>query len=489
MKKQPWCSVYIAGVSLTDFGLTVPSPFCSLTINNSEVDSYASWELRVIIGGDSQRQMNVAAFEALLYSSAQSAAKYENSSGIPVSFSYGWLDDSGSIAENATFKGWSISFQVSASDRFMVYTLTGYASLEMEMSMPVLNIPAMTGVVQPSAVVEGLAKAIKADTYYNLDIDKCDSPVLVNFNAMTTSFTDFVRGSYKADDDYSSFPGLLRLSKSYNATRDAAGLFGKNIKKLSQVLNNKISTPITSFLKKSLTDNTVQCSSFSYWVDEPTMTQLGTIHYKSNAGLLSSHISDTLEYGTSKSNVISISGSYNGIAYDMTDMNFASLGFVVDGSGNTIANKAQVVNSWSTSLAGVYQSSSIINDINVLATQFSGNFQVQVPGTTKNYKLAQPVSLVYMSGNTLSPISGIYNVMKVSHAISNTFITTLSLQRLTTSSASQTSISQGIAIPNATSRTKGYTKTKNVISTSKVDFGQIYPTMEHLVANTNTWVI
>ena len=50
----------------------------------------------------------------------------------------------------------------------MNYKLNGYASLAMQMSTPVLNIPAVSGIVQPSAIVEALAKAVKADTYYNL---------------------------------------------------------------------------------------------------------------------------------------------------------------------------------------------------------------------------------------------------------------------------------------------------------------------------------
>lgn len=488
MKKQHWCSFSLAKVNLTKFGAEIPSPFVSLDLDNSEIDSYTSWTLNIIVGGDANKRMNVAAFESLLYSAAQSAGNYANSSGIPVAFAFGWLDEKGNVAEYISYQGWTLKFNVAANGQLMTYTLTGYASLAMQMSMPVLNIPAISGFVQPSAVVEALAKAVKADTYYNLDIDHCDAPALISHGAMTTSFTDYVRGSFRADDDYDDFPGLLKLSKSYNSTRDAAGV--KNGRKLSSLMNNLSVTPLDNFLKKSLTDNTVQCSSFSYWVDEPTMTSLGTIHYKCDAGLQNKHYADTLEYGTAHTNVISISGSYNGIAYDMTSMNFSNLGFVVDGSGNEIIQDNRVVNSWSTSLADTFQAASIINDINVLAMQFSGSFQVTIPGTVKQYHLAQPVTLIVMMGNTLSPMSGIYNVMSVSHKVSNIFTTTLKLERLTMTTANQTAVSQNIAMAN---NQVGYgyrsDQTKNVKSTGKVDFGTVYPTFEHLVADSTALMI
>lgn len=485
MKRQPFCNFVLAGVSLTDFGLTIPAPFTSLEVNNSEIDSYTSWTLSVTVGGSANQRMNVASFEALLYSAAQKASGYSNSSGIPVSFIFGWLNPDGSVAENVSYQGWTLKFSVSTSGVFLNYKLEGYASLAMQMSSPVLNIPAVSGWVQPSAVVEGLAKAIKADTYYNLDIDHNDAPTLVSHGALTTSFTSYVRGSFSAKDDFADFPGMLKLSTSYNATREAAGITG--IKKLSQGLNNLSVTPLSKYLKKGLADNTLQCSSFSYWVDEPTMTQPGVIHYKSNAGLSTAQRNDTLEYGTANTNIITLNGSYNGIAYDMSDMNFAGIGFNIDGSGNQVLLDASVVNSWSASLADTFQSSSIINDINALATQFSGDFSVQIAGSCSQYKLAQPVSMIVMSGNTLSPVSGVYNVMSVSHTISSTFITTLKLQRLVMSSANQTAISQGITIGNGLGgyTSSSYSTTANIISPNKVDFGHIYPDFETLVANSS----
>lgn len=481
MKKQPWCNFSLAGVSITEFGLSIPAPFVSLQLSNSEITSFTSWTLNVTVGGDSSKKVNIAAFEALLYSAAQSASNYANSSGIPVSFMFGWLDSAGNVSEYISYQGFTLKFEVSTTGSFMNYKLIGFASLALQSSMPVLRIPAVSGFVQPSAVVEGLAKAVKATSYYNLDIDHNDAPTYINHGPITTSFVSYVRGSYTGQDDYDNFPGLLKLSKSYSSSRDSAGL-RQGYKKLSQVLNNVDTTPLQEFLKKSITDDTPQCSSFSFWVDEPTMTQPGIIHYKSNAGLTTAHNSETLEYGTANTNILSISGSYNGVAYNMTNMNFSSLGFAVDGSGKTIVQGTEVVNSWSSSLSDVFQTADIINDINALASQFSGDFTVIIPGTSKKFSLAQPVSLIVMSGNTLSPVSGIYNIVSVTHEISSTFLTTLKIQRLVMSSANAVASSQGILIPSSSTglTTSSYTQTSNVISTNKVDFGILYPTYEHI---------
>ena len=476
MKKQPFVSFCLAGLSITHYGLQVPSPFCSLTLNNSETDSYTSWELTVTVGGDSSKQVNIAAFEALIYSAAQ-APGYANASGVPVSFMIGWIDEeSGGLDAYLSYQGWTLKYNASTQGRFVTYKLTGYASQIMKTNMPVLNIPALTGYVQPSAVVEALAKGIKADDYYELDIDHCDSPTLVSHSAMTTSFTSYVRGEKTGEDDFDSFPGLLTLSKSYNSSRDAGGLKGGS-KKLSTYLNNASVDTLKENLVQSLTDNTPQASTFSFWVDEPTMTQPGVIHYKCTSTIMSSQDQRVLKYGTPDSNVLSISGSYDGVAYNMSDMNFSTLGFTLDETGQTIVNDATVTNSWSNSIAEVYQTANIINDINALATQFSGDFTVTIPGSVRGYTICEPVSLVIMSGNTLSPMSGIYNIKAVSHTISTTFVTTLQLQRLAISSANQTASGMGIYITGSSAGSNsGYTQTKNVISTGKVDFGNMYPT-------------
>lgn len=482
MKRQPFCSFTLAGISLTNFGLKIPSPLASLELNNSEVTSATAWTLNVSVMGGADHKANVAAFEALLYSAAQEANQYPDSSGIPVSFMFGWIDAFGNVDEYLSYQGFTNTFNVATNGLYMNYKLTGLANLAVQKHMPVLRIPALSGIVQPSAVVEGIAIASKATSYYLLDIDHNDAPTLVNHGPLTTSFHSYVRGTYNGQDNYDKFPGLLKLSKSYNATRTAAGL-DKGYRKLSQIRNNIKVSPIESFLKKSNTDTTPQCSSFSYWVDEPTMTSPGIIHYKNNANLLTTQSLEVLEYGTSKTNIFTLNGSYNGVAYNMTNMNFKQVGFSLDGSGNSMAQPYEVVNSWSSTLGDVFQSANIINDINALATQFSGDFTVQIPGSTKAYTVAQPVSLMVMSGNTLSPVTGIYNIMSVTHSISNTFITTLKLQRLAISSANEVASAQNILI-NSKSKygNNSYSTTKNVKSAYKVDFGTIYPTFEHMGA-------
>lgn len=479
MKKQPFVSFVLAGVSLTSWGLKIPSPFSKLTLSNSEITSYTSWELKVVVGGDSTNKINVSAFEALLYSAAQSASSYNNSAGIPISFMFGWCKEDGTVDTYASYQGFTLNFKVSTSGLYMIYTVSGYASLAIQSSMPVLNIPAVSGIVQPSAILEALVRSLKATNYYELDVDHNDVPTYVNHNAMTTSFVQYVRGSYSGNDNYSEFPGLLKLSKSYNSSRDSGGL-NQRAKKLSQVLNNATVTPVSQYLKMSLTDNTPQCSSFSFWIDEPTMTRPGVIHYKSNAGLCNRRTFDVLEYGTANTNILSLNGSYSGVAYNMTDMAFKSVGFILDGSGNTIADASTVVNSWSASLSNVYQTANIINDVNALASQFSGDFSISIPGEVKAYAIAQPISLLVMTGNTISPITGVYNIISVSQEISNSFITTLKIQRLTMSSANQVATSQGIKISGNNMYTSSIKSTSNIKSPYKVDFGELYPNFTHL---------
>lgn len=481
MKQQPFVNFAIAGVSVTDFGLYVPSPFASLEVSNSEITTMTAWTLNITVGGDANRGVNVAAFEALIYSAAQSADGYADSKGIPVSFAFGWLDASGNVSDYISYRGWTIKYSVSTSGLYINYRITGYASLSVQSSMPVLRIPALSGFVQPSAVLEALAESSKATSYYMLDIDHNDAPTLINHGYMTTSFNSYVRGDFSSKDDYDTFPGLLPLSKSYNASREAAGL-KRGYNSLSSILNNASVTPISNFMKTSNTDTTPQSLSFSYWVDEPTMTSPGIIHYKSNAGLQISRNADILQYGTVNTNILSMNGSYDGVAYNISNMNFTQVGFAVDGSGNSVMNNAEVVNSWSSSVANTIQSANIINDVNALATQFSGNFSIQIAGTTRTYEIAQPVSLLIVSGGTVSPVSGIYSIVSVSHNVSNTFITTLKIQRLVMSSANQVAASQNIFVSGTNKYSSSYQKTSNVISPYKVNFGVMYPTFEHMVS-------
>lgn len=478
MRRQPFVNFNLAGVSLTEFGMAIPSPFCSLYIKNSETDSYTSWELTLTVGGDSHRRMNVAGFEALIYSAAQTDG-YANASGIPVSFMFGWLNDAKQgIDAYLSYQGWSLKYSVKTTGTFMTYTLTGYASQILRTNMPVLNIPALTGWVQPSAVVLALGKAIKMTDFYDFDVDHCDAPTLVSHNAMSTSFTSYVRGDRTGEDNYDDFPGLLPLSKTYNASRDAAGLQDGS-RKLQSYLNNASLETLNGVLLPSLTDSTPQSSTFSFWIDEPTMTKPGVVHYKASDSILSSNDTRVLKYGTSDSNILNINGSYDGIAYNMSNMNFADLGFNLDDTGQTIVNDHTVVNSWSSTLSHVYQTANIINDINALATQFSGQFSVDIAGSVRGYTICEPISLIVMSGNTLSPVSGIYNIKSVSHRISTTFITSLELQRLAISSANQVAVSAGIYA--AGGGQVNIKQTPNVISPGKVDFGtNLYPTMHDI---------
>ena len=163
MKRQPFLNFVLAGVNLSEFGQLIPSPLSSLEIGNGQINTMTSWALNLVVGGDASRKVNSAAFEALLYSAAQSASGYSNSSGIPVSFILGWLDESGNVSDYLSYQGFTIKFSVTTNGIYLNYKLTGYASLSVQTSMPVLRIPAISGFVQPSAVAEALAKASRSE--------------------------------------------------------------------------------------------------------------------------------------------------------------------------------------------------------------------------------------------------------------------------------------------------------------------------------------
>lgn len=477
MKRQPWCNFVLAGVSLTDFGLEIPSPFCSLEVSNAQIISSTSWTLKVVIGGSDTRLANSSAFEALLYSAAQESYAYNNASGIPVNFAFGWLNEDGQIDEYVSYQGFTLQFSVSTSGIYLIYNVTGLAHTAEEASVPTINIPEVAGWVQPSALAEGFLKGFRADLYYELDIDHNDNPTYVDHGYLSTSQNRYIRGTYSGEDDYDTFPGCLPLSKSYNSTRDASGV--KFPYTLGAIMDSVFD--ISSYLTPSLTDNTIQSTSFSYWVDEPTQTQPGVIHYKSNASLNLQNTSNILKHGVADTNILSLSGSYSGVAYNISNMNLGNVGFVLDATGNSIQNNAQVVNSWSASLSNVFQSANIINDVNALSTQFSGDFSIDTPGTVKQYKIAQPVSLIVYNGNTLSPITGIYNIISVAHKVNGDFVTTLKIQRLQTSSANSVASSNNIFVNSSANYDLKVHTTPNILSPNKVDFGDtIYPTLQDL---------
>jgi hypothetical protein len=129
LKKQPFCSFTLAGVSLTDYGLSIPSPFISLELTNGQFHDMTAWTLAVVVGGDDKRKVNISAFEALLYSASQDANRYPTSKGVPVSFIFGWINNVGDVDEYLSYQGFMTTFNVSTNGLYMNYKLTGFASL------------------------------------------------------------------------------------------------------------------------------------------------------------------------------------------------------------------------------------------------------------------------------------------------------------------------------------------------------------------------
>ena len=126
MKRQPFANFMLAGVAISEFGLKIPSPFISLELSNSQISSMTQWTLNCTVSGSDRDKMNIAAFEALLYSAAQDASSYANSSGIPVSFLFGWLDEAGNVSDYISYQGFTLQFTVSTSGLYMKYSIKGY---------------------------------------------------------------------------------------------------------------------------------------------------------------------------------------------------------------------------------------------------------------------------------------------------------------------------------------------------------------------------
>ena len=132
-------------------------------------------------------------------------------------------------------------------------------------------------------------------------------------------------------------------------------------------------------------------------------------------------------------------------------------------------------------LPDVFQTANIINDVNAIASQFSGDFSVTIPGNLTKYEIAQPISLLIMSGNTLSPATGVYSIMSVSHNISDRFTTSLKLQRLTLGTANQVASARTIYVNGESGYDmNSFNTTKNIRSVSDIHFDYTYPNMTNI---------
>jgi hypothetical protein len=486
----PFIAVSMAGVSLTDLGYKIPSPLVGISITNATVRSALMWELTLNVAGDASRIANIAAIEGLWYQAKQAAKNSGYKRGIPVSIILGWQSPDGQVVESMDIEGWTMQFDCNVPEsQHLQYIIKGYGQTAVPANMPTIRIPPISGVVQPSAVLTALCEALKADTYYDLDIDRNDSPTFISHGTVQTSFTRYVRGGRSVNDNFGDFPGLQPLATNVMGNSQAYGLITDQIRNMGILVNNVPVGERTPYFRSDINDRPDVVNTFSFWVDEPTMTQRGKINFKSDAVLRIKQNYDQLILGGNETNIFSLSGSYNGVAYTLKNINAGKIGFTVDGTGNAIASVQPSATAFSASLADVFNSANEINNVNAIATQFSSKITITMAGNVRGYELAQPVTVTVLMGNTLSPISGIYRVMEVTQRLDARFITTLVCQRLDTGSANDVAdgVMAGVSTLTTVSgdtslqRTIRANQTSNIISPRLVELGTITPTFENLI--------
>jgi len=489
----PFIAVSLAGVSLTDLGYKIPTPLVGITIKNALVRSALEWELTLNVAGDSNKRANIAAIEGLWYQAEQSARNSGYTRGIPVSIILGWQSPNGQITESMDIEGFTIQFSVTVPEaQYTQYVIKGFGTTGVPSNMPTITIPPIRGIVQPSAVLEALCRSLKADAYYDLDIDRNDAPTYMAHGTIQTSFTRYVRGTRSPKDNFGNFPGLQPLATQVSTNEQAYGLITEKVRNMGMLINNVPLSERRNYFRSDLNDRPDTVNTFSFWVDEPTMTQRGKINFKSDAGLRIRASNDQLILGGNETNIFSLTGSYDSVAYTLKNINAGRIGFTLDGSGNSIATVQPTVTAYSATLADVYNSANEINNVNAIATQFSGKITVTMAGNVRGYELAQPVTVTVLSGNSLSQISGVYHVMEMTHRLDSRFITTLELQRLDTGSPSDGTVSEEVSGGATESITSVYadttsqklarqSQTSNIISPRKVELGTLTTTFENLI--------
>jgi hypothetical protein len=449
------------------------------------------WELTLNVAGDASRKANIAAIEGLWYQAEKAAKNSGYKRGIPVSIMVGWQSPDGQVLECMDIEGWTMQFSVNVPEsQHLQYTIKGFGQTAVPTNMPTIRIPAIRGIVQPSAILEALCESLNADNYYDLDIDRFDTPTYISHGIIQTSFTRYVRGNKTKDDGFGDFPGLQPLATQVMGGGQAYGLITDQVKDMGMLVNNVREGERSPYFRSDVNDRPDTVNTFSFWVDEPTMTQRGKINFKSDAVLRVKQNHDQLILGGNETNIFSLSGTYDSVAYTLKNINAGRIGFTVDGTGNAIASVQPSVSSFSGSLAEVFNSANEINNVNAIATQFSSKITITMAGNVRGYELAQPVTVTVLSGNTLSPISGIYRVMEVTHQLTGSrFITTLVCQRLDTGSPNDAAngATDGInsiatvAGDPVLQRTMRNSQTSNIISPRLVELGNLANTFDNLI--------
>lgn len=453
--KQPYMQMVINNVALRSVGYKVPSPLVAIKLENAESGVYTAFTATLHVLGDAHKQAHVGSFEMMLYEFAQ----MQGGSVLPCYIEIGWCDDSEGIATDTegakqllSIQGQFVSFTASVKTGYMEYVLTGNGNMTTTATVRGIAIPAVNGNYRPSNVVEAVLNYINADELFDYDIDHDDEIVHIHKPSCITSLGEYINGN---SDSKNGSRGLIQESYSEGSKSAAYGLpFNRSIDYYRRAgYTNK---EIRELMQAPVSQTQRSTSSYSFSVTEPTFHRKGVIRYKNNVNLANYVSPDTLIWGGLHTNILDISATYNGVTQSLLGSgSLVQTGMAMTLQGDTLVSTNNRQNSYSATLNSMYSAGNALNNLNAVATQFNTNLTVTIVGTPKTYSVNDSVKIIVYTGGTLNPITGIYQILKVTHNINGTsYQTTLTVVRLNLTSAN-----------NTVANVSGYTRTTKINGT------------------------
>lgn len=447
--KQPYMQMIINNVALRSVGYKIPSPLVAIKIDNAESGVQTAFTATLHILGDANKQAHVGSFEMMLYEFAQ----MRGGSVLPCYIEIGWCGDSESIATDEygdkqvlSIQGQFISFTSTVRTGYMEYVLSGIGNLTSTATVRGIAIPAVNGNYRPSNVVEAVLNYINADELFDYDIDHDDEIVHIHKPSCVTSLGEYINGN---SDSVNGSRGLIQESYSEGSKSAAYGLphnrstdYYRKAGYTNKEIRDLMGAPVSQTQRST--------SSYSFSVTEPTFHKKGVIRYKNNVNLANYVAEDVLIWGGLHTNILDISATYNGVTQSLLGSGtMVQTGMAMTLKGDTLITNDNRQNSYSATVDSMYAAGNALNNLNAVATQFNTNMTVTIVGSPKQYSVKDSVKIVVYTGGTLNPITGIYQILKVSHNINGTsYKTTLTVVRLNLTSAN-----------NTVANVSGYTRT------------------------------
>lgn len=438
--RQPYMEMIInetssrKGIALRGVGNKVPSPLVSIQFIDTESAIQTSFKVTLHISGNQNKSYHVGSLEMLLYE----FAKMNGDSIIPCYIAMGWTKD-GELETDADgqlqvleVQGQFIEFTAAVKNSYMEYVITGVGTLTSNGNNKGIAFPAINGNYKPSDCLEAALNYIQADSAFDYDIDHDDEVVPIYRPAQVTSLTSFVYGDGERQ-------GLIQQSYCDGSRSSAYRLPGRltsgDLRRAGYS-----NSQIKQMLGETMCNSQRSASSYSFSIVEPTFHRRGVIRYKNNTNLANYVNKEILLYGAQNTNILSLTATYNGITQQLYGSGATvQTGLALGLDGSVLTNDSNRTNSYSASAPSMYSAGNVLNNLNAISTQFNTEIQVTIVGSPKLYKVGNSVRLVVYTRGTLNPITGTYQIMKVSHLITGTsYTTTLNLKRLDPITANNT---------------------------------------------------